>query len=203
MTPRKNVLALSLPASLALLAAAVLQQEPARQPAVPATKGIAAEIGVVDFDRVLQNYPGAKEKEDELKQLVQGFDEKMNALKKEQDALELARQGLAPGTPEYLDADLQAKLKALEFDKTGERFDLLTRRKHVDLNLELYDEVEKGIEAFAKGRDLKLVLRARVSIPKDRAARLDLLQASDVLFYDASTDVTDAVIQFLKTWKNQ
>lgn len=191
---RKLPLALALPAAFL----AGLTADPVLAP----TQDPAPKTVVVDIDRVLKAYPGAEARQEEWKVMEGGFQKQMDALKAEAQEAGALRDGFDEGTKERATADLQYQLKRLQYDETLKIFSAQADEFRANIALDLYGEIRRGIAEFAKEKGISAVLRVRAdNAAMPVSSRLDANQQRDVLFHDASIDVTEDVIRFMKTWK--
>lgn len=192
---RQLPLAVSLPAALFLGATAVVARPAPQDPAGPKT-------AVVDIDRVLKSYPGAEAKQNEWKVMEAGFQRQMDDLKAQVEEAMGRRQAFDEGTEERWRANLAYDLKRVEYEEMAKIFDARANQRRLDISLELYEEIRRGIAAFAKEKGLQTVLRLRTDNPAlPKAARAEANQQREILYHDPSLEVTDDVIRFLKTWK--
>lgn len=191
---RKLPLALGLPAAFL----AGLTADPVLAP----TQDPAPKTAVVDIDRVLKAYPGAEARQEEWKTMEAGFQRQMDGLKAEAQEAGAQRDGFDEGTKERATADLQYQLKRLQYDETLKIFSAQADEFRAKIALDLYGEIRRGIAEFAKEKGIAAVLRARAdNTAMPVSTRLDANQQRDLLFHDASIDVTEDVIRFMKTWK--
>jgi Skp family chaperone for outer membrane proteins len=157
---------------------------------------------VVDIDRVLKSYPGAEARQNDWQAMEASFKTKMDGLKVQAQEAAADRESFDEGTEDRARANLQYELKRLEYEETAKIFTAKADQFRMDIALDLYAEIRRGIAAFAKAKGIHAVLRARSDNPAlPKSARLETNQQRDVLFHDPSIELTEDVIRFLKTWK--
>ena len=120
----------------------------------------------------------------------------------EYEGLGAQLSGYVEGTPEYNTQALQVQMKEYEIKATMELMDLELKRKYSDLQLSLGAEIRAAVKAFSEARGLKMVFRSIEVDPTDpRQVQVEEMKLRSAVYYDPVLDITDDVIQFLKTWK--
>ena len=170
------------------------------EPAPAAPPALSELIAVVDVERVLQGYPKARE----LRQAQELREEEVNAElsqgRDELQKLKLEADGWDPGTPEWMAAQIKLAAKETELLKKKEfeeRAFLIESYKNRDL---LYRDIDRAIQELADKRGLLLVVQKIAPREDDMLdARVAKLAQRPVLYYRTSLDLTEDVINFLKS----
>jgi Skp family chaperone for outer membrane proteins len=165
---------------------------------------LKAVIGVVDFDRLHQNFPEINKKFEDLRQERKKLEAEDKAKAAELQKLDEQRKALEPGTPDRFRADVgfRAALEAAQaFQQQGQEYlqlRLNTLRDHA------FVELNKAVTDLAKKRGLQIVLRFR-ALPdaaqieyKKVEARLQEHELRTVLYHAEELDLTEELIRIVK-----
>ncbi|NLF25139.1 MAG: OmpH family outer membrane protein [Deltaproteobacteria bacterium] len=141
------------------------------------------KIATVDINRVMNELAEAKAKKKELEALSSGAKVKLEAQRKNLEALEKKIKENKLGD----DSEDAAKFRraAREFQDSASDAEGKIKREFMKVNKTLSEKVLKAIEAYSKANGVDVVL--------DKSPRL----GNPVLFGDASADITDAIIKEL------
>jgi|SRR5579862_4900826 len=183
---------LALTLALALgLGSAQAQEKPPAPPTPPAAPPPAAatpaapkslSILVVDVQSLLQNSKSAKMVHQQLEEKRNEFQKDLShqeeLLKRERDTLQRQQASLSPETLSQKERSLQQKLA--DFDH----------------NMQIKRQVLEHANAEALQKIQGEMMKIITQIAKDRKANL-VLQRSELVMFDQSFDVTDAVLQKL------
>lgn len=161
---------------------------------------LAGAVGFVDMEALKDGYPGTAAREEELRELVKGFQDRMAALQKEVTDAEVDVEVFQEGTDQRLNARLKLSLKRLEAEETVKILEAKSNRERLRIGVELYAEIERGIADFATKRGMQIVFRTFPGADDPRA-QLDENRSKDVVYHKPTLDVTKAVSDHLKTWK--
>ena len=189
---RAGVTPLSFTLALALgLGPARAQEKPAAPPTPPAaaapaaaTPGAARSLNllVVDVQSLLQNSKSAKMVHQQLEEKRNEFQKDLShqeeLLKRERDTLQRQQASLSPEALSQKERSLQQKLA--DFDH----------------NMQIKRQILEHANAEALQKIQGEMMKIITQIAKDRKANL-VLQRSELVMFDQSFDVTDAVLQKL------
>lgn len=182
-------LALSLAAALPLGSAQAQQKPPAPAAAPPPPAPAATpatprtlNVLVVDVQSLLQNSKSAKMVHDQLEAKRNEFQKDLShqeeLLKRERDTLQRQQASLSPEALSQKERLLQQKLA--DFDH----------------NMQIKRQILEHANAEALQKIQGEMMKIITQIAKDRKANL-VLQRSELVMFDQSFDVTDAVLQKL------
>lgn len=213
MAPRHSLCKLFVSGS-ALLALGLLLQPCSAQSSKAPKKPVAKEatrkkearppaplqIAVVDMDRARAGHPLYGTKKDELAKWAREKQDELKKLDKTIQAKRAQLNAVEQGTEAYekLLGEIQEKGYALTYRDKRLRKDIVTRR--YAMLLELNNQVLDAVAELAVKRGIHLVLRRRVHHIKAPLGELmQRAESTDVLYAAASLDITQDVIDFLKT----
>jgi len=150
--------------------------------------------GFVDMEAVIGGADKNAELSRRLEDKVKG---RLEALKKEEEAIRLDREGLAILSGDKREAavrDLRLREQALEYDRN--RLLVSMDRDKVKGWRELYADIRSAARRVAERRGLDAVMVANRSLPEGKTEEEIVMQISlrSVLHFDEALDVTDDVI---------
>lgn len=162
---------------------------------------LSAVLGVVDIERVLLDYPRAHELREQWRKEASDVNASLAQGKEKLDKLNLEANGWDAYTPEWISA--QSRLSSEEAALTRRR-ELEQRRvflKKLEAQEILYKDIDRAVAELGKKRNLRIVLRSMREVPASEPidSRVGLWQSRGVLFHDDALDLTDDVINLLKS----
>ncbi|MHC4079136.1 MAG: OmpH/Skp family outer membrane protein [Planctomycetota bacterium] len=166
-----------------------------------APKRRSLHIVVVDVDRATSSHPQFQAKTEAHSEWRRAQSVRLDKMQKDIQSKEAELNNtVKPGTEaaERLVTDIKTLRYRLNLE--GQRLNELEAAKRAKLVLELQAQVLDAVAELAPKRGIDLVLRRRahrVRAPLSEQARRS--ESTDVLYAAASLDITDDVIDFLKT----
>ncbi len=155
-------------------------------------------VAVLDLKRVFDENARFKQKLGAVKEEVEAFE---NQIKREQEALKQAAEGLALLKPGSI--DFKTKERELAEWDSKLRVQMQLKRKEVlekeaQLYLDTYEEIQTAVRTLADHYGISLVLRFD-SASSDANNRQDIMRKiNENVVYQKNLDLTSAVIQRLK-----
>ena len=151
--------------AVALLPAALAQNDPSPAKRTPQQAPKARPVGVIDFARVLEAYPRAIE----LKKQIDGLRTQRQAqLDQEQtraDEIRMSRDNFKQGTKEWAVKDLELQLALRALDGTRQIFELELRNEREKFYAMMLGDMERATAMVAKEQGVSLVLRIQGALP--------------------------------------
>lgn len=175
----------------------------ANPPAVAATMPV---IAVVDFAKVLENYPKAIAERERLDKLRRGAREQVDALtrriKEAQEQLGIIEEGTMEHARRQLDIELMAQQRPALTKLLNEQLAL----EEMKVDIVLYEDAEFAVAKVAKERGVQIVLRKLAELPprgdnespKETQARVMTFDRRQVWYAAPEVDLTPHVIKFLQ-----
>jgi outer membrane protein len=156
------------------------------------------KIGVVDLDRVLEEY---KKKQDAEAKLKNDYDTELKKLEESLARIREKNQELSvleKGSTEYdlrqLEAEVERYRIKLEQESLGRRHE----KNRTAKMRELYLDIVKKVEEYGKANGFSAILAKRGDFkPEDRRELLTLIISQSVLYHDPGLDVTQEVLKLL------
>ena len=159
----------------------------------------ALKVGIVDFDRIVDEYQMKKDRESELKKMQQAKQEDIQKRVKEIEALGEEIRMLDESNPErkakrWLYAEKRALLEAAR-QVAGKEFE----EKYKEAIEKVYNKILSEIEEFRKQHGYDFIIRVDTKPLKSDSLELmsQHLDRKLILAFSKSFDVTDEVISFL------
>ena len=168
-------------------------------PAMAQTPEVPVKIGVVDVGYILDNYPAMKSQLEAIDQQIKGEEEKINSQRetvlKELDKLREFRED----TAEYKQqedriAKMEAELK-LDFMRKEKEFN----EARAAILAGSYKQVQNAVKQMADYHKIAVVLRySRTEMDPKKPATVTGGLGRDLVYFNASVDMTDGVMQLLQ-----
>jgi len=184
-------------AALAAVESSAFGQMPA-PPQASAAAGPAAHVAVIDVGYIFKNHNRFKAAMDKMKDEVMAAE---NGLKAERDRIGgLMEQikGFNVGTPEYkkLEAEIAKAQGDFNVNAQLQKKDFMDREAKV--YLQVYTEVEKAVEQFAREHRIAVVLRFDGE-PVDGSDRNQILRGitKPIVYLEPGIDITPDVLKML------
>lgn len=157
------------------------------------------KVGVVNLNKVFENYKKRVAMEDSFKDLKtreeESLTDKQDSLMSMREEMQLMERGSE--ARKELEAELQKKLLYLQLEEEVARKNLTEKEK--EYYEELYDDINKAIETIGKEQKFDLILK-KETIETKSADLLELrlkIGIGTVLYYSDAMDITDIVVQYL------
>lgn len=172
----------------------------------PAAVPTMPVIAVVDFAKVLENYPKAMAERDRLDKMRRAAREQVDALTKRirelQEQLAVFEEGTMDHARRQLDIELMAQQRPALTKLLNEQ--LAIEEMKVDIGL--YEDAELAVAKVAKERGVQIVLRKLADLPprgdaespKETQARVMTFDRRQVWYAAPEVDLTPHVIKFLQ-----
>lgn len=199
------VLAALLPAQNGADAGATGKPAPAVEAAAPKTAAMPL-IAVVDFAKVLENYPKAIAERERLNGMRKAARDQIDALtrriKEAQEQLALFPEGSMDFAKRQLDIELMAQQRPALTKLLNEQLQL----EEMKIDIQLYEDAEFAVGKVAKERGVQIVLRKLADLPqrtsdenpKETQARVMTFDRRQVWYAAPEVDLTPHVIKFLQ-----
>jgi len=158
-------------------------------------------IAVVDVDRATSSHPAFRVKTEAHSQWGRAQSARLDKMDKDiQSKQAELNNTVKPGTEAAERLALDIKTLRYRLNMEGQRLNELDANKRAALWLELQTQVMDAVAELAPKRGIDLVLRRRAHRVRARLQeQVRRAEATDVLYAAASLDITDDVIDFLKT----
>lgn len=175
--------------------AAQSQQQPAVKPLV----------AVVDMGYILKNHPTMKSEMESIEAQMAAADQEMNdrknAIVKQVDQL---REQYTEGTPEYDRAE-----KAIAEQDANFRLEISKKRKQfetaqADVLFRAYNNINNYLKYYADQTGTQLIVRVtREKMDPKKPETIQLVMGQDTLYYRPDTDITNWLLDALKSQSKQ
>ncbi len=172
---------------------------PAAPAAAPAA-GPATHVAVIDVGYIFKNHARFKAAMDKMKDQVMAAE---NTLKGERDRINgLMEQikGFNPGTPEFKKLEAEIAKAQGDFNVSAQ----LQKKEFMDqeakVYLQVYTEVEKAVEQFAREHRIAIVHRFDGD-PVDNSDRNQILRGitKPMVYIEPGIDITPDILKMLNT----
>lgn len=172
----------------------------------PAAVPTMPVIAVVDFAKVLENYPKAIAERERLDKMRRAAREQVDALtrriKEAQEQLGVIEEGTMEHARRQLDIELLAQQRPALTKLLNEQLALEEMR----VDIVLYEDAEFAVAKVAKERGVQIVLRKLAELPprtegesaKETQARVMTFDRRQVWYAAPEVDLTPHVIKFLQ-----
>ena len=172
--------------------------QPAAQP--PRTK-----IALINLNQVVKSYKKYQSFQDEFKGVVKEWDAKLQQLKTQMDAetVKAQAQGLTQEQKDAITASLKTYQRQMQ-DLSDNAKSVLGKKEADQITI-LYKEIRSGVEAWAKARDLEMVMLyndvppAEAETPAAIGRRLTTTGCLP-MFMVPGMDITNDVITMMNNW---
>ena len=204
---KRQLTAFTLAAAVAIVQGSAFAQVPVRavQPAPaaaqpPRSAVPAAHVAVVDVGYIFKNHARFKAEMDRMKDQVMAAE---NTLKGERDRINgLMEQikGFNPGTPEFKKLEAEIAKAQGDFNVSAQ----LQKKEFMDqeakVYLQVYTEVEKAVEQFAREHRIAIVHRFDGD-PVDNSDRNQILRGitKPMVYIEPGIDITPDILKMLNT----
>ena len=158
------------------------------------------QIAVVDMERARKGHPLYKVRSKEFADWGRSQQDEIKKLDKTIQTMQTQLKTLQRGTEAYekLAGEIQDSIS--KYQRLRKWFRDKTQAKHARMVLELHKQVLEAIGELAPKRGIHLVLRRQPHLVKGLLGeRIKRVEATDVLYASATLDITDDVIDYLKT----
>jgi len=173
--------------------AASQAQPPAAAPAAP------LKVAVVDMERVLRASRQWQDAVEERSRLMDAMNRTLGKLTAQVQVLRNEFENLAPGTEERRARGAELEQALQERQQARLDFESRIAGQHSSSARRLFGELEKVVAAYAQQNGVALVLKKHaVELTGPESVEQGLMIATtEVLYADASLDISDAVIERL------
>jgi Skp family chaperone for outer membrane proteins len=163
------------------------------------TPAIENAVGVVDFVKVFDAYPRAIEEGKRLdgvrKQLQEGFDRENKKLEDMHEQAKIHPKNSRERA--QIEVDIDAGLRRLK--GMADIADADMREQQEKRLVSAYEDIDAAVQAVAKEKGLKLVMRVHRDVGNDTTTgKLRLYESRVVWYSTAEMDLTAAVIKLLQ-----
>jgi Skp family chaperone for outer membrane proteins len=158
-------------------------------------------IAVVDMDQAIRAHPLFETRSKELAEWLRAQSAKLNELKKTMQSKQTQLNNtVQPGSEAAEELELELRKLDVELKYRRQLINQTGMARDAKLRLGLQDQVNEAIAEFAPKRGILLVLRRRVPVPKAGLQRqYSRSELTDVLYAADTLDITQDIIDFLKT----
>jgi len=194
MTRKPYSLTLGLPAALVFGLGAAIGNQAADK------IDLSDTVAFVDMERLRTDFPLHVERETARKALHAEYDRELGKLEQIIKVKKMeAEQGYQKGTLEHDDAIVAHARAKREYELQGEKFATQLQRRLAQDIAEISRKLHAGVGEFAKKKGYQLVLRHRDTANAGLRSQVETEFVQDVLYNDQGLDITQQVIDFLKT----
>ncbi len=181
---------------VALILGTICAQHVSAQNAQPAASPNYT-VCVVDIGYILKNHPTMKSQMEGIEAQMKAADAEMAAKRDEiMKKMEQLREQFTEGTPEY-----EAQEKMIPEQDTQFRLDLIKKKKEFEtaqatVIYQVYTDLSTALKFFSENQGTSVVLRvSREKMDPKKPETVDLVMRQEVIYYNASADITDWVLQ--------
>lgn len=166
---------------------------------------IPHKVGLIDMAHVFKNYKKFEAERESLKAEITKTDELAKQKAEQIKGLQTTLKDYKEGTPEYAAAEKQFLKATTEFEafrKTQQREFL---RKESIIYKKIYLEVSDIVERYATKFEYTLIIRFNRDDAESSDNPQEIMQRMNkqVVYFRASDDITDSVLEFLNKSYNR
>jgi Skp family chaperone for outer membrane proteins len=160
----------------------------------------AAQVGVVDVVRVFDECDQIRDLNQILKEANEAYQKEAEVRKKVLAQRETELAAFAPDSPDYPPRRREFTRMSIEYNVWLQQSRAELARDHFNWTRVVYEECCKVVSEVARERGMTLVLQKRDFKPdlfsEDDVDRIrQVIHGRNVVWFDASLDITDAVIK--------
>ena len=181
----------------AVAGAAVIAASAAAQTSEPKPRPLL--VGVVDLGVVLIRYERTAEISREVERDKDRFEARAKEQQRTIDAIAREVDAQPEGTAARRDKLSELRLAQKTLESMRAEGDAILRDRFEQLTLQVIDEIDAGVRAFAKERHYDMILKTttkgwgETKLPE----RIYRAQVSTLVAYDKALDVTDEIVKHL------
>lgn len=162
---------------------------------------IGGDTRFVDINEVIRNYEKAKREQESLQK---SFAPQVAEFQKREEDLARKKKELAPldrSSQEFFQKSTEIELEQMKIQREGEFLVRERDRKRAQMLVGAYEDIRGAVKKFAEANKLRAVLSVQkdltADMDEDLKEKLTKINFRQVLYYDASLDVTPQIVKIL------
>lgn len=156
------------------------------------------KIGLIDMAQLFKQYQRFQDLRDGLRSQIEAKEKELRASLEKMKSIQEDMKGLSQGSDEFVKFEKQlTTIKAqVELSRANAQRDFF--RQESKVYKQVYDEVSKAVESYAKHYKYTLVLRfSREDVNSDDPQKVMQDLQRQVVFHQERDDITDKVLAYL------
>ena len=162
------------------------------------TPNIPHKVGLIDMAHIFKNYKKFETLREDLKVEIGASEEKAKGMQNEILELQKALKDAKEGSPEYTKYEKLAVTKSADFENFRRQMSRQFLKAESQVYLQVYNEVSKMVETYAKAKDYTLIIRFnRDELDTENPQALLQGMNRQVVYYRENEDITRPVLNAL------